>query len=224
MTDERTIGRLAGILYLIVVVMGVFTLVYEPSQVIVTGGPEAAVNNITVHSSLFRASIAAFLIKQVAFLLLPLALYTLLRSVHHTAAILMAVLAVVSVPIALVSVVNKLDAVNLLTSAQRLTLSPSALQAQVMHALDAYGNGLLVTTLFWGLWLLPFGYLVFRSGFLPKVLGASLILGGLVYVAQVLLAILAPALELPSVMRLPAAVGEIGICLWLLFGSARTRR
>ena len=85
-----------------------------------------------------------------------------------------------------------------------------------MFSLNAYGNGLLVTTLFWGLWLLPFGYLVLRSGFLPKILGVFLILGGLGYVTSVFWQILVPGTSFPDALLLPAAVGEIGICLWLL--------
>ena len=221
MTNESKISKLAGALYLIVVVTGMFSLMYVPSQITVSGDTHATMNNVVAHSSLFRAGIAAFLLKQVAFLLLPLVLFKLLRHVNHSVAALMVALAVVSVPIALVSLVNKLDALDALSGYFGQALAPTQIQSQAMLSLNAYGNGLLVTTLFWGLWLLPFGYLVIRSGFLPKTLGILLILGGLGYVAQVFWQILMPSIKFPDSVLLTAAVGEIGICLWLLLVGVR---
>jgi hypothetical protein len=221
MTDKNGISRLAGALYLVVVVTGLFSLMYVPSQITVSGDSHATVNNILAHDSLFRAGIAAFLIKQVAFLLLPLALFKLLRHVHHSIAVLMVALAVVSVPIALVSLINRLDALDILSGSYNQALIPGQLQSQAILSLNAYANGLLVTTLFWGLWLFPFGYLIIRSGFLPKILGVFLILGGLGYVIDVFWQILVPGTSFPDFVLLPAAVGEIGICLWLLVVGVR---
>ena len=221
MTNESKTSRLAGALYLIVVVTGFFSLIYVPSQITVSGDPHATVDNIVAHGPLFRVGVSAFLIKQVAFLLLPLALFKLLRPVNQSAALLMVALAVVSVPIALVSLINRLDALDIISGSYSQTLAPGQLQSQAMLSLNAYDNGLLVTTLFWGLWLLPFGYLVMRSEFLPKILGVFLVLGGLGYVAQVFWQVLAPSTSFPDYVLLPAAVGEIGICLWLLVVSVR---
>jgi len=223
MTNENRIGRLAGALYLVVVLSGLFSLIYVPSRITVPGDPQATVGNIVTSEALFRAGIAAFLIKQVAFLLLPLVLFKLLRPVHQSMAALMVALAAVSVPIALTSLVSRLDALEILRSSPGQALAPGQLQSQVMLSLDAYGNGLLVTTLFWGLWLLPLGYLVMRSGFLPKILGVFLVLGGLGYVTDVFGQILVPDTRIPDFALLPAAVGEIGICLWFLLVGARRR-
>ena len=224
MTNESKISKLAGALYLVVVVTGIFSLMYVPSQITVSGDTHATMDNIVAHDSLFRAGIAAFLLKQVAFLLLPLVLFKLLRPVNHNIAVLMVALAVVSVPIALVSLVNRLDALDILNGYFGQALAPAELQSQAMLSLNAYGNGLLVTTLFWGLWLLPFGYLVIRSGLLPKILGVFLVLGGIGYVAQVFWQILVPNTSFPDIVLLPAAVGEIGICLWLLVVGVRKRQ
>lgn len=224
MSDENAASRLAGALYLVVVLTGLFSLMYVPSRIGISGDPQATASNILGAEPLFRAGIAAFLIKQVAFLLLPLALFKLLRGVNHGAAVLMVALAVVSVPIALVSLGHRLDALDILTGSYGPALAADALPSQAMLALGAYRHGLLVTTLFWGLWLLPFGYLVIRSGSLPKLLGVFLILGGLAYLTQVFGQILLPSRDLPGWAMLPAAVGEIGICLWLLLVGVRRGR
>lgn len=224
MDNRNKIGRWAGALYLVVVVTGLFSLMYVPSQIAAAGDPDATVGNIVAHEALFRAGIAAFLVKQVAFLLLPLVLFKLLRHVQRDLAVLMVALAVVSVPIALVSLVNRLDVLDILGGSYNPALDPDQIQWQAMASLDAYGNGLLVTTLFWGLWLLPFGCLVMRSGFLPRILGVFLVLGGLGYVAQVFWQILVPGTGFPDVLLFPAAVGEIGICLWLLVAGAGRHR
>ncbi len=224
MITENKTSRLAGALYFVVVATGLFSLIYVPSQITVPSNPSATAMNMVSHETLFRAGIAAFLVKQVAFLLLPLALFRLLRPVQALAATTMVALAVVSVPIALVSLSSKLDAMEVLTGPYSQSALPVELESQAMLFLNAYGNGLLVTTLFWGLWLLPFGYLVMRSGFLPRTLGVFLILGGLGYVTQVFWQILQPATGFPSFVLLPAAIGEIGICLWLLVVGPRRKQ
>lgn len=223
MSDAYRISRLAGALYLVVVVTGIFSLIYVPGQIGLAGDQPATASRILASEDLFRAGIAAFLVKQVAFLLLPFALFQLLRPAHQTAALLMVVLAVVSVPLALVSLASRLDALEILTGPYAQAFTPEQLQAQAMLAIKAYGNGLLVTSLFWGLWLFPFGYLVLKSGFLPKLLGVCLMLGGLGYLTDVFTSLLAPDIRLPGFVMLPAALGEIGTCLWLLLVGVRPR-
>lgn len=117
MTIENKISRLTGLIYLIFVITGIFSLAYVPSQITVSGNPQATLANIVESESLFRYGAASFLIKEVAFLLLLLVLFRLLRPVNKNAAILMVALAVVSVPIALISIASKLDALTLLTDA-----------------------------------------------------------------------------------------------------------
>ena len=224
MNRDLITSRWAGALYLVVVVTGLFSLMYVPAQINVAGDAQATVNKLMAHSTLYRAGIAAFFVKQVAFLLLPLVFFELFRPVHLKAAVLMLTFAVISVPMALVSVAHKLDALDILGGAYSQAFTPEQLQWQVMLTLDAYGNGLLATTLFWGLWLLPLGFLVIRSGFLPKILGVFLVLGGLAYVVQVFWQILLPQLAFPGSVMVSAAIGEIGTCLWLLIVGVRPAR
>ena len=214
----RRNGRIAGALYLVVVATGMFCLAWVPSQ-LGTGVADAA-----AHIGLFRAGIAAFMAMQVAFLLLPLALYRVLGDVDRRAATLMVALAAASVPIGLIALSHRMEALSLLDSTA--AHATAAVDAAFAASLQRYGHGLRIASLFWGLWLLPFGWLVLRSARLPRVFGVLLIFGGIGYVLQVLGG-LVPALAESSWIgyaQLPAAAGEIGSCLWLLaFGASPGR-
>ena len=98
------------------------------------------------------------------------------------------------------------------------------IHAKVMILLDSYGNGILVSSVFWGLWLLPFGYLVFKSGFLPRILGILLMIGCFGYLIDFFGGVLFHGYSETPIARfvnLPGSLGEIGTCLWLLIMGAR---
>jgi hypothetical protein len=222
---RKPIARTAGLLYLIVVLTGTFSIAYVPSQLFVRGDTAATVGNIADNLLLFRLGIVAGFACYIAFLLLPLALYRLLSPVDQRAAVMMVALAVVSVPLAFVNIGYKLNVVTLLSGAEYLqAFTIEQRHAMVMHSLDAYRNGILVSELFWGLWLLPFGYLVFTSGFLPRILGILLMVGCFGYLIDVVghtLFLGYPKSALAGVVTLPASLGEIGTCLWLVIVGAR---
>jgi hypothetical protein len=225
MQSNKRTARIAGLLYLIVVLAGIFSLAYVPSQIDTTGDAAATVRNIVAHESLFRLGIVAGLICYTAFLLLPLALYRLLSPYGTQPAVLMVAFAAVSVPIAFAATLDKFEVLALLSGADYLQAFGAAeLQARVMLSLDAYKDGLRVVQIFWGLWLLPFGYLVFKSGILPRVLGILLMLGCFGYLIDFTGRVLFPGYAesgIAGFVRLPASLGEIGICLWLLVMGAR---
>lgn len=213
-------GRVAGLLYLTVVLSGIFSLAYTPSR-IPTADPETAIGNILAAESLFRAGILAGLICYTAFLILPLALYRLLHGFGRHAAVVMVALAVVSVPIALNALAFKISVLSLV---QDSGLPPDLLKAQVGAALRSYRADMLVAQLFWGLWLLPLGYLILISAVVPRLFGILLILGCAGYVATVAGEVMiADFSSLASArwIRLPGSVGEIGTCLWLVLIGAR---
>ena len=226
-TTQRR-ARTAGALYLLNVVSGLFGLAWVPSQVGGYGDAALAVQRIAAHEGLFRAGIAAELVCYLTFLLLPLALYRLLAATQHTAAVLMVTLAVASVPLSLAALAHRLDVLSLLGHAAWLKdFTANELQAQVMQQLAAYGNGQLLAQVFWGLWLIPFGWLAIRSGQLPRVLGVLLVLGGLSYVVDFIGQLLVSGYDdttLAGYVTLPAALGEIGTSLWLVVMGARPPR
>lgn len=220
-SDNKT-ARLAGFLYLADIVTGIFSLMYVPSRINAHGDAAATVKNILASESLFRLGTAVGLISDVVFLLLPLVLYKLLSQVNKSVAVLMVAFAVVYVPIGFVAVAHQLDIMSLLDGDKYQQVFPAdQLHARVMLLLDAYDNQILVSEIFWGLWLLPFGYLVFKSGFLPRVLGILLIMGCFSYLISFFAQILFPQYTVPGFVMWPASLGEIGICLWLLIVGVR---
>jgi hypothetical protein len=215
-STQRT-ARLAGFFYFIVVLTGIYSLMYIPKTFIVWSDPALTIQKIQADIFLFKTGIVASVICYVAFLLLPLVLYKLLEHINKTQGVAMVALAVASVPISLFNLSNRMAVVTVLENAAHKT--SVELQDQLFLYLRFYNNGIDIVTVFWGLWLIPFGLLVFRSGFLPKVLGLLLVTGGIADVIHLGADFLFPAygtMGIGSWVTLPASMGEIGICLWLL--------
>lgn len=217
---NKKTARLAGFLYLIVVITGIFSLAYVPSKLIVRTDAAATFQNIAASEMLFRMSLVSSALCYLAFLLLPFVLYFLLRSVNEMAAKLMVVLAVVSVPISMLNLQNKYAVLTLIDGAEHLKIfSSQQIHSQMMTLLENYNHGILIVQIFWGLWLLPFGFLVYKSGFLPRILGVLLMLGCFGYLISFVGNTMIPDYGetlLARFARMPAAFGEIGTCLWLL--------
>ncbi|WP_153398985.1 DUF4386 domain-containing protein [Chryseobacterium vaccae] len=225
-TPNKT-ARLAGFIYLIVMAAGFFSLMYVPSQLINWEDSRITFQNISSSPQLFRLGIAGSMICYIAFMLLPLVLYRLLKNVNETHARLMVIFALMSVPISFLNLQSRFSVLTIIEGADYLKgVNAEQLQSQVMLLLNSYNKGILIVQMFWGLWLLPFGYLVYKSGFLPKFLGVFLILGCVGYVANVFARTLIPdfsAYPVSSYITLPASIGEIGTGLWLLILGVRNK-
>lgn len=228
MEASKKAARLAGFIYLVVVLTGMFSLAYVPSKLINWKDANQTFQNIASSTQLFRLSIASSMLCYIAFLLLPLVLYKILRRVDETSSKLMVAFAVVSVPISFINLQNKISILALIDEDYfSKTLTSVELQTQTLLYLEQYDSGLLIAQIFWGLWLLPFGYLVYTSNLLPKLFGILLLAGGIGYLVKVFGITIIPDFNHYAISRyvtLPAALGEIGICLWLLIvGIKKTK-
>jgi hypothetical protein len=178
---QRT-ARLAGFLYLLTMPFFIFGFFYVPSKLIVPGDAATTASNIVASEGLFRSGIVSWLVGQTISVVLPLLLYKLLKPVNKTHALLMVIFILISVPIAFINEVNHLAVLLLLSGADYLkAFRADQLQAQVMFFLDLHQQGIGVAQVFWALWLFPMGYLVFKSGFLPRILGILLMIACLGY-------------------------------------------
>jgi hypothetical protein len=216
-------GRRAGLLYVLVSIIGFFAMGYVPDKLIVRGNAAATANNISASETLFRLGIAGELIGQAGFIFVALALYNLLKGVNRRHASLMMILIVVSIPIAFVNELNSFAALVLVRGADFLSIFDKPQRdALAMLFLNLHGRGFVVAEIFWGLWLLPLALLVYKSRFLPRFLGVWLALAGFAWVILSLTSILLPQYQ-DKVYRYcqPAIFGEIAFMLWLLIRGAK---
>jgi hypothetical protein len=220
-TDKAS--RVAGAVYLSLAVTAPFSLIYIPSTLIVRGNATATANNILAHETLFRLGIVADLISSVIFGFVVMALYRLLSGVNKPHASVMVALALVSVAVGFMNVLNNIAALTLFRGADFLAvLDKPQRDAMAMLFLRLHGQGNVINEIFWGLWLFPFGVLVMRSGFLPRILGVWLIVNCFAYLALSFTGLLLPQyLDMVSRITFPVLFGEMAIALWLLIKGAR---
>jgi len=200
-----------------------FSLLYVPTKLIVQGNATATASNILSNETLFRLGIVADLFSAVIFVLAGVALYRLLSSVNKTWARLMVALVLVSAAVGFLNVLNNVAALILFRGADFLAVFEKPQRdALGMLFIRLHGEGIFMNEIFWGLWLLPFGLLVFRSRFLPRFLGVWLILNCFAYLVLSLTALLFP-LYSDTVFRIatPVLFGELAIQLWLVIKGAK---
>jgi hypothetical protein len=219
-------ARVAGALYLLAILVGPFSLIYIPTVLFVTGDATATAHNILTHEMLFRLGILGDLLAGISILFLTLALYQLLKGVDRGYAVLMVILGGLMVtPIFFLNALNWVAALLLVHGADFLAAFTQAQRyALAMLFIRLHSQGNVVNEVFWGLWLFPFGALVVRSRFLPRLLGIWLIVGGLGYLALSLAGLLFPQYEdIVFTVVQPAFLGEVAIMLWLLIKGAKVR-
>ena len=216
-------ARVAGAVYLSLVLTAPFSLLYVPGKLIVRGNAAATASNILTHEMLFRLCIVSELLSSVIFICLGLALYRLLSGVNKTWAGAMVALVLVSATVGFLNVLNYVAALTLIHGTEVLgAFETPQLYALGMLFLRLHGQGEMMNEIFWGLWLFPFGLLVFRSGFLPRFLGVWLMLACFVWVALSLTALLFPPYyEAAFKMAQPVLFAELAIMLWLLIKGAK---
>jgi len=184
MNPNKT-ARIAGFLYLILMVCGIFSYMFVNSRLIVPGDTATTINNIMASESLYVSGIVSWLISQTVFILLVYVLYKLLKPVNKNHAFLMVMFVLVAVPISFINELNKFAALLLLSGADYLTaFDVGQLQALVPLFLDLHEYGIHINSMFFGLWLLPLGYLVFKSGYIPRILGVLLMIGWFGYMLE----------------------------------------
>src|SRR5919201_440656 len=220
-TDKA--ARIAGAVYLSMVLTAPFTLLYVPGKLIVRGDAAATATNVLAHETMFRLAIIGDLFTHVIFISLGIALYRLLSGVNKTWAMLMVVLVSVSAAVGFLDTLNNVAALILFRGADFLTVfDKSQLNALGYLFVRLHSQGIFMNELFWGLWLFPFGLLVFRSGFLPRFIGVWLMINCFGYVALCVIALLAPGYyDAAFLWAQPLLLGELAIMLWLLIKGAK---
>ena len=163
-------SRVAGCLYLMLFPLGIFGIIYVPSSLIVLGDAATTASNIMANELLYRLSIVTALTLQIVYIFLALALYKLLNPVDKNNAVLMVILVLVAAPIAMLNELNHVAVLLVLSGSDFLTtFSLDQVRASVPLFLNLHEHGVFIAQIFWGLWLFPMGYLIFKSNFLQKL-------------------------------------------------------
>ncbi len=214
-------ARIPGLLYLTVIATGIFSIAYAPGQLFSSNEPAAIAAAVSGQLPLLRAAIVASFACFVAYLLLPLSLYPALAPSGRGAATLMVAFVAVSIPISLANLGNWMEILAVIEGRGGFAAwSVEAKHAAIAMADARHGWLQRIATVFWGLWLIPLGLLGWRSGHLPRVICALLVMGGVGYPVAILGSVLSPefaASAWPGWITRPATLGEFGTCAWLLW-------
>lgn len=227
MDSNKKTARLAGLLYLLSSLPAPFGLIYVPSKLVVHGDAAATADRIRTSEPLLRSGIAAELLSGTVFIFAVLVLYRLFKPVSEKHALAMMVLILLSMPISFFNVLNEVAALNL---AQGGTNFLSVVDAHQRDALAylfmrLHGRGIVVAQIFWGLWLFPFGICVMRSGFIPRFIGALLMIAGTGYVADSFAELVLPHYaDAVGRVTMITNFGELPIIFWLLIWGAKPQR
>lgn len=216
MTAETKLARLAGLLYLVVAAAGGFSQLFVRESVIEPGDAATTADNIRASSGLLRIAFASDLVSITFFVFAALALYALLKSINDKVAVGMVVFNAIAAAIMSVNMINHF-------AAQHIAATSEQSDALALLFLDMHSNGYAIAQIFFGLWLLPLGYLVYQSGFLPKALGVILMVGTFSYLAELAVGFAIPGIGDTTALLIatPAALAELSFLLWLLIKGVK---
>ena len=223
MRPTKRAARITGLLYLVVVLSGPFVLLYVPGKLFVPGDAAATAARILAGESLYRAHVIVGVISELFFVASVVALYRLLKGVNAEVAAAMVLAILIQVPVAIAGSANQVAALSLLKGGDLLAgFEPAQRDALALLLLEFDRKGVYVSEVFWGLWLLPLAWLVYRSRFLPRLLGVWLAANGLAYLAIAGTGMLVPEhAKRAMTLATPLLFGEMALMLWLLVVGVR---
>jgi hypothetical protein len=224
MTALNRDARLAGFTYLLICLVGPLRLIYIPSALLVSGNPAETATNIVAHEALFRWGMFGDLFIGTTLIFVVLALYRLLKSTGPTLAVTMVIFGgLLPSAIYFINTANDAAALVLVRGAPFLdAFSQAQRESLAMLFLRVHREVITAAEMLWGLWLIPLAILVWRCGFLPRVLAVWLMLNAFAYVAQSFAGFVMPQLsDSLDTVCLPLQLGEVAFMLWLLVFGAR---
>jgi hypothetical protein len=225
MKSPKRLARIAGILYLCVGIFGGFSEGFVDPKMYVAGNAAVTAGNVVVNSGLVRMGVFAHLLDGTFFVFTAMCLYNLFQHVNKSAARTMLILVVLATGIICVNAVFQFEGLQVATNSYYTnTFGVAGSNALVLLLLDTQHYGTLIAQVFFGLWLVPLGYLAYKSGMFPRWLGMVLITGGFCYLVDLLAAFLLPeiSLKIHNFVVIPSAIAEISMVLYLLIIGVKT--
>jgi O-antigen/teichoic acid export membrane protein len=215
MTSIKTTARIAGFLYLFQIPLGVFGILYVPKMLMVTGNMASTASNILANEFLFRLSIVSAILCALVTIATALYIYKVLKFVNENYAKWILLFILIAAPISMLNELNSIVVLLLLKSHEyAIIFTPSQLHNLVSIFLDLHKYGHQIAGIFFGLWLLPMGYLVFKSTYIPKIIGVFLIVTCLGYLIDFTTFFLYPNFGI--IISEYTWAGEVLMVLWLL--------
>ena len=216
----NAMARITGGFYLAFFVASVLAMVLGS---IGPGSPTQVYEALATDLNLFRLGLVVALVSGLLFVVAAWGLYVILRPVNRDLALLFLVLNAIGVAVQAASLLSLVSAMVPGDAADHLgTYSSGQLEGLAFLAINTYRLGWVTAQLFFGAWLFPLGYLVYKSGFLPRALGVLLILDGFavaIWFTQALLLPDYPAIRYPGLVV--SFVAEIGLAVWLVVKGVR---
>ncbi len=217
MEPTKKTARLAGLLWLLMIVLGLFAQVGVRESLIVAGNAEETAANITANPHLFRLGFVSDVIMMVCYLLTPLVFYRLFAAVNKTLSAMTVIFGLMGTAIGMTALLCEFAALPILSGAQYLSaFDARQLQAQAMLLLELNDHRYMIAHIFFSLWVLPLGILVYRSGFLPRIFGVLFVLESLLGLLAFLVHFLSPNADLETNLMCVGAAAEISFTFWLL--------
>lgn len=216
---------MAGILYLLVGIFGGFSEGFVDPKMYVAGNTLATAGNVVANPELVRLSVVAHLLDGTFFVFVAMLLYNLLQHVNKGVARAMLILVALATGIICLNAVFQFEAMRVATdSSYTAALGTAGSNAIILLLLDIQHYGTLIAQIFFGLWLIPLGYLAYKSEMFPKWLGGVVIAGGVCYLIDLLAAFLVPGIgeKIHGFVVIPSAIAEISMVLYLLIVGVKT--
>lgn len=227
MITNKKIARRAGFWYLLMAIFYSFSMIYVDSAIYVPGDTSATIENILSSEIIVIMGLVCCLAGHVSFLFLANVLYKLFKPVKIELARIMVIFIVAGVSIAFLNRVHQMAGVLLLNSpVYSLAFDTNQLHGLVMLFLDIFKHGEILATVFWGLWLLPLGLLIFKSNFIPKILGMLLIGAGISYIIKFFLFFFIHnyAISVDIGLSVIETVAEVSFIFWLLIKGVKNQK
>jgi hypothetical protein len=225
MTSPKRLARIAGLFYLLVAIFGGFAEGFGDPKMYVAGNAAATAANVLANPGLVRMIVVAHLLNSIFFVLTAMALYILLQHVNKIVARAMLVFVALAVGITTLNAVFQFEGLRVATdSAYAAAFGTAGSNALVLLLLDIQHYGTLSAQVFFGLWLAPLGYLVYKSGLFPKALGVMLVTATVCYLVDLFAAFLVPdfAQQIHPFVGIVVGIAEIWMVLYLLVVGVRT--
>ena len=228
MNSPKRLARIAGVLYLFVGIFGGFAEGFVEPKMYAAGNAATTAGNVVANAGLVRLGFVADLFQATVWVFLGLTLYLLLKHVNKSVAMAMVVLVAIGASIVCLNAVFEFEGLRVATGAVNLAaFGTTGSNAMVLLLLDTQHYGIFIAQIFFGLWLVPLGYLAYKSaGWFPKWLGVLLVVGGICYLVDMLALFLVPdfGVKIHTFLVIPSALAEISMVVYLLVIGVRTQK